>query len=325
MIATFDGETVQALLRPPEEQPTVALTGMVDVGQELAPKIATAPVPGPGRWSGHAPLLITIGLILGTLVVTAVSLINGHSHGEAPQRPSLAPFGPPPLMGPGKTAIVRRHQSPPFSERPQFPQGQPPQEMRDHPRHDQHGPPGPELPDFAKEMAGPEPKVLRDGRKELAQRNYGIAVDLFTAAINLAPNDIHAYIYRGQAYLGAGNPKKAEADFIKVTQLRPDFAQAWYQLGLAAEQQHHLKEALENYRHAAELKSDMADAYYAAGMVYDQQDAPAKAMAEFDKAIAANPRYIRGYMARGELKKKMGDPNAQDDLQKARELGAGRK
>ncbi len=31
LISTFDGATVQALLRPPEEQPTVALTGMVDV------------------------------------------------------------------------------------------------------------------------------------------------------------------------------------------------------------------------------------------------------------------------------------------------------
>ncbi|HEY3840420.1 MAG TPA: serine/threonine-protein kinase, partial [Bryobacteraceae bacterium] len=34
LIATFDGATVQAMLRPPEEQPTIALTGMVDVGSE---------------------------------------------------------------------------------------------------------------------------------------------------------------------------------------------------------------------------------------------------------------------------------------------------
>jgi protein O-GlcNAc transferase len=96
-------------------------------------------------------------------------------------------------------------------------------------------------------------------------------------------------------------------------------------LGTAAEQQHHMKEALENYQHAAELKPDMADAFYAAGMVYNQQNAPRKALAEFDQAIAANPKYIRGYLARADAKKKLGDPSAHEDLQKAKELSAERK
>ena len=332
LIATFDGETVEALLRPPEEQPTVALTGMVDVGPEFAAKAATAPVTGPGRWSGHAPLLITVGLILSTLGVTAVTLINGHMHGEAPKRPSQVPFGPPPMMGSGrgKTSAVPPPKPPRFPSPPEFRTGEPPPEVRDRgpanlPDQTRPGPPLPEYANFAKEMSGSESKVLHEGRKALSDRNYGIAVDLFTAAINLAPGDIHAYIYRGQAYLRGSNPKKAAADFAKVTELRPDFAQAWYQLGMAEEQQHHLKEALQNYQHASELKSDMADAFYAAGLVYDQQNAPQKALAEFDKAIAANPKYIRGYQARGELKKKLGDPGAKEDLRQARELTAERK
>jgi tetratricopeptide (TPR) repeat protein len=73
----------------------------------------------------------------------------------------------------------------------------------------------------------------------------------------------------------------------------------------------------------------MADAFYAQGVIYDQQDAPKKAMAAFDQAIAANPKYVRGYMARGELKKKLNDPSGKDDLQKAKEiskeLSAGKK
>jgi serine/threonine protein kinase/Flp pilus assembly protein TadD len=329
LIATFDGETVQALLRPPEEQPTVALTGMVDVGQAVAPKTATAPVAGPGRWSGHAPLLITVGLIVSTLGVTAVTLINGHSHGEAPTRPSQVPFGPPPLMGPGpiqgKTVGGPPPEPPRSPAAAQLHLGQPPREARDGATVNPGPPPIPEFPGLAKEPAGSESRVLREGRKALSERNYGIAVDLFTAAINLAPEDIHAYIYRGQAYLRSSNAKKAAADFSKVAQLRPDFAQAWYQLGMAEEQQHHLKEALQNYRHAAELKPDMADAFYAAGLVYDQQNAPQKALAEFDKAIAANPKYIRGYQARGELKKKLGDGSAKEDLRQAKELSAERK
>ena len=333
LIATFDGETVQALLRPPEEQPTVALTGMVDVGNE--PPLATGPLQRPGRWSGHAPLLIAVGLVVSTIAVTAVALINGHSHGEAPKRPDLRPFGPPPLMGRspvGRTPssgapsgsdpqVARQVAHPPKHHA--FPQYRPEDRRRG---PDQPGAePFPDLSNFAKDLAGPEPKVLKDGRMELAARNYGIAVDLFTAAIKLAPTDINAYLYRGQAYLGAGDPKKAQADFLKVTELRPDFAQAWYEVGIAEERQHHLKEALENYAQAASLKPDLADAYYATGMIYDQQQAPKKALAAFDQAIAANPQYIRGYQARGELKKKLGDPTAKDDLQKAKDLSAARK
>jgi len=331
LIATFDGETVQALLLPPEEQPTVALTGMVDVGLEpkVAPHLATGPLHRPGRWSGYAPLLIAAGLVVSTIAVTAVTLINGHSHGESPKRPDARPFGPPPLMGPmpGKTADMTHGGIRPQNYRPEHP----PREMPERAHRDRRegfmpaGQPFPELPDFAKDLAGPEPKVLKDGRMELAARNYGIAVDLFTAAIKLSPTDINAYLYRGQAYLGASDPRKAQADFIKVTQLRPDFAQAWYEIGVAEERQHHLKEALENYSQAATLKPDMADAFYAAGMIYDQQQAPKKALAEFDQAIAVNPQYIRGYQARGELKKRLGDPSAKEDLQKARDLAAARK
>jgi tetratricopeptide (TPR) repeat protein len=105
-----------------------------------------------------------------------------------------------------------------------------------------------------------------------------------------------------------------------VLKLRPDYAQAWYQLGVAQEALHRPKEALESYAHAVSLKPDLADAFYASAMIYDQQLAPKKALAELDKAITANPKYGRGYQARGELKKKLGDATAKDDLQKAKDL-----
>jgi serine/threonine protein kinase/Flp pilus assembly protein TadD len=319
LIGTFDGATVQALLLPPEEQPTVALTGMIDVTPPSpAPNPVTGPVHQPGRFSQHAPLLIATGLIVSSVGVTALSLMSGHFHGERPKRPRLVPFGPPPLIGPppqheGERAPGRaKHFRPPEGE------NRPPQTQAQKPLI-------PEIPNVAKEMSGPESEVLRNGRNELAQRNFGIATDLFTAAINLAPGDIKAYIYRGQAYLGATNPKKAEADFRKAIELHPDFAQAWYLLGTAEEQQHHMKEAMQDYQTAASLKPDMADAYYSMAMIYDEQDAPQKALAALDQAIAANPKFIRGYSARAELKKRLGDPTAKDDLQKAKDLNAARK
>ena len=351
LITTFDGETVQALLRPPEEQPTVALTGMVDVGLDHGPKIATAPVQAPGRWSGYAPLLIAVGLVVSTVAITAVTLINGRSHGDAPSRPVLRPNGPQAIIAklpqetppetskkPPAKRPTPAPPPPPISEHPPFHgdlEHSPPPDFHDHPdgpgkarreaRRREMQELLPQLPDFNKDLHGPEPKVVQDGRIELAARNFGIAVDLFTAAIKIAPEDYHAYFYRGAAYLGAGNPRQAQADYLKVVQLRPDDAQGWYQLGIAMEGQRHMKEALESYARAVTLKPDMADAFYAAAMIYDQQLMPQKAMAELDKAIDANPKYVRGYQARAELKKRMNDPTAKDDAQKAKDLNAQRK
>ncbi len=207
--------------------------------------------------------------------MTAVTLINGRSHGDAPKRPQQS-YGPPPMMGhvPGKmpdmNPATRPFRRPPPGS-PPVPGSDlghtPPPDLRDSPdsagprRHKGHREinvqipgvdvhiPGvniaiPGVPDFSKDMRGPENKVLQDGRMELAARNYGIAVGLFTTAIKLSPDDYHAYFYRGAAYLGAGNPKQAEADYTKVIELRPDDAQGWYQLGIAMENQHRMKEAL---------------------------------------------------------------------------------
>ena len=336
LIATFDGATIQAMLLSPDEQPTMALTGMVDVDPQPATKPRAAPVPG--RFSGHAPLLISVGLILGSALVTWVTLVNGHSHGEAPKREIIIRRGGPPGAGP-----VPGQMPGPFPERmpgarppkpPELPSLGPPREQatRAHPLPLAAEPAGHEiasplikLPDFARDLQGPESKIIDDGRKELAARNYGIAVDLFTAAVNTSPDDFRAYLFRGAAYLGAGNPKQAQVDFAKVTELRPDYAQGWYQLGVAMDHQHHFKEALESYARAASLKPDMIEAYLASALIYDQRLAPKKALAELDRAIAANPKSARAYQARADLKKRMGDASAQDDLQKAKELNASRK
>jgi serine/threonine protein kinase/Flp pilus assembly protein TadD len=334
LIATFDGATVQALLLPPEEQPTVALTGMIDVDPQR--KLKTTAVQKPGRFSGYAPLLVGVGLVAGAIGVTTLAIRNGKTNGEPATRPERI-YGPPPMIGAGSgmpPPSVNQRKIPrpaPIEVRPprppQLPEP-PPAEFEGHPRdrrmskEDRRGIPGEPflIPDMGQEIKAPEPQILRDGRNQLTARNFGIAEQLFTTAVKMAPDDFHAYFYRGAARLGAGNPRPAEEDYQKVVELRPDYAQGWFQLGVAQEHQRHFKEALTSYARAASLKPDLADAFFASAMIYDQQLAPKKALAELDKAIAANPQYGRGYQARSEIKKKMGDRTAADDLKKAREI-----
>jgi serine/threonine-protein kinase len=353
LIATFDGETVQALLRPPEEQPTVALTGMIDV--DPAPKPPTVPPPQPGRFSGYVPVLIGVGLVLGSVGVTAVALRNGRTNGEPATRPERV-YGPPPIIGrgsevpekkvvklppkmaatgagtgvsPGPAPMVRLPEPPPGPEGFPPADDEPyderrPKDHRKHPRRDIPGKPF-GMPDFSREVQGPAPNLIEEGRRQLAARNFGIAIDLFTAAVKMAPDDYHTLFYRGAARLGAGNAKEAEADFQRVVRLKPDYAQGWFQLGVAMERQRHFKEALDSYAKAVSLKPDMSDAFFNSAMIYDQQLSPKKALDELNKAIAATPNYGRGYQARAEIKKKMGDPSSKEDQQMAKQIAAQKK
>ena len=325
MIATFDEETIKALLMPPEDQPTVALTALIDpapvagaAGAKTGP--ADGVEPKPGRWSGYAPVLIGVGLVVGAVAVTWIAVANGHAHGARPSRVPETPYGPPPMIGRGTEMpphLPARHGHPniPIPLVPHMPPA----------AKDAQHLAALEDPAMRDEMGQPESRVMQQGRAELDKRNYGIAIDIFTAAINMEPSDPQAYFNRGMANLGAQRTRQAEDDFKKVTELRPKDARAWLQRGIANEQGHHFKDALDDYAHAIAIKPDLADAYYASGVLYDQMDAPRQALEALDRAIAANPKFVRAYEARAEVKKRLGDITYPDDLKKAKAISAARK
>ena len=53
------------------------------------------------------------------------------------------------------------------------------------------------------------------------RKEHARAVECYTSAIDLDPNDANAYIERGELYRAMGEMDKAEADFIKAASLTP--------------------------------------------------------------------------------------------------------
>lgn len=68
-------------------------------------------------------------------------------------------------------------------------------------------------------------------RKKAFENRLSIAD--FTAAIELNPVYVEAYLYRGRAYLDRGELEKAIADFTKMLVLRPKVAENYYIRGEA--------------------------------------------------------------------------------------------
>ncbi|MEM2969821.1 MAG: AAA family ATPase [Candidatus Bathyarchaeia archaeon] len=89
------------------------------------------------------------------------------------------------------------------------------------------------------------------------------AAEFYTKAIACARSDDPVYKYynnRGLAYACLEKYQEAIADFLKVIELKPNFAEAWYLLGLAKEYIGNLQEAIEAYEKALELNPDFKDA-----------------------------------------------------------------
>ncbi|PSR97248.1 putative heat shock protein [Coniella lustricola] len=91
------------------------------------------------------------------------------------------------------------------------------------------------------------------GNKAIAAKNFDEAVDKFTQAIALTPENHILYSNRSAAYASKRDYEKALQDAEKTTELKPDWPKGWSRKGAAMHGQRNLEGALEAYKKAAEL------------------------------------------------------------------------
>jgi hypothetical protein len=77
------------------------------------------------------------------------------------------------------------------------------------------------------------PAKLRDFSEALRRGDAPAALEAARDACLAEPNRAEAHYAFGQAWMAAGKPARAEQTFAVAAKLRPDFADAWINLGLA--------------------------------------------------------------------------------------------
>src|SRR6266852_2718928 len=88
---------------------------------------------------------------------------------------------------------------------------------------------------------------------------------------------------------------EAVAELRQAVHLRPDFAQAHHNLGVALAELGHLDEAALCLRQALTLQPDYAEAYYNLGNVLVNQKKPQEAVTQFHRALELRPAYGEVY------------------------------
>ena len=104
------------------------------------------------------------------------------------------------------------------------------------------------------------------------------AIEVYSHAIELNPNNIYTYNNRGVAYGAKGDYDRAIADYTKAIQLNPNYADAYFNRGAAYLKTGGFEQILDDYNRAIELKPDYADAYFNRGVAYGKKG-------DYDRAI----------------------------------------
>jgi tetratricopeptide (TPR) repeat protein len=106
------------------------------------------------------------------------------------------------------------------------------------------------------------------GNTLLAQGKVDEAIICYQHGIQLRPDFYEAYYNLGVALTQQERWQESYAAFLRALDINPDHAASWYGLGKLAEHLGNWPEALTHYQRTAELDSDGAEVHYALGNAF---------------------------------------------------------
>jgi len=148
-----------------------------------------------------------------------------------------------------------------------------------------------------------------------------IAIEAYSYAIRLNPNDATVYTNRGVAYHAKGDYDRAISDYIEAIQINPNFAAAYTNRGGAYGEKGDYEQAIVDFTQAIDLQPDDAIVYNSRGNAYSDKGDFDRALEDYTKAIDLNPNDTGAYYNRGMAYGDKGDfDRALEDYTKAIDL-----
>lgn len=163
--------------------------------------------------------------------------------------------------------------------------------------------------------------IFQQGNFLLMLKQFNIAIEAYSHAIDLNPDNAAAYNNRGNAYSDIDEYVLAVQDFDKAIGLDLKLAEAYNNRGIVYKEKGELDRAIRDFDKALELKSDFTEAYNNRGNAYRNMDNLPKAFADYNRAIRFNSKFAQAYSNRGVaygIKDKIDE--AIDDFTRAIEL-----
>ncbi len=149
------------------------------------------------------------------------------------------------------------------------------------------------------------------------------AIAQFQKVLNLKPDFAEAHNALGDCFFQSGRMDDAIAQYQQALKIKPDFAEAHNNLGYCFVLTGRMKEAIIQFQKALEIKPDFAEACYNLGYCLLQTGQVDDAIVQFQKAIELNPRFAQAYKSLGNAFQQKGmAAQAAAAYQKAAQLGS---
>ena len=127
----------------------------------------------------------------------------------------------------------------------------------------------------------------------------------YDQAIALKPDYAEAFNNRGIALKELKRLDDALASYDAAIALKPDYADAFYNRGNALQELKRLDDALASFDAAIALKPDYAEAFNNRGILLQELKRLDDALASYDKAITLKPDYVQAFHNRGNTLKEL--------------------
>ena len=141
----------------------------------------------------------------------------------------------------------------------------------------------------------PSQEELDEVMKLYASSQIKEALILVNKLIIKYPNESLLFNISGACYSAIGPDKSAIDCFLKAIQLKPDYAEAYYNLGVAYHKIDMLDEALESYDNAIKSKQAYPIAHNNLGIIFLNKDKINSAIKCFEWAIAYDSNYAEAH------------------------------
>lgn len=165
---------------------------------------------------------------------------------------------------------------------------------------------------------------VRRGFELIGQNKDYDAIEAFTNAIELNPENVVPYIQRGILYGMRSKNQESIDDLTIAISLKPDdVCKCYYLRGIAYSAMRKQKLSIDDFDKAIDLCPQNPSYYSSRGTSYSAIGKYDNAIKDLNKAIEINPGYAMGYYMRGGFYRyeMQDDKKALDDIKKAAKLG----
>jgi len=143
-----------------------------------------------------------------------------------------------------------------------------------------------------------EDELFQAGLNAADAGSFQEAIELYWQSIDIRPGRANVLFALGNALHASGQPDEAADAYRRAIAARPDFAEAFNNLGviLSAAQP---AEAIEAFRTAVTLRPDYADAHNNYGVALSAAGDTERAVAAWRRALAAQPAFAPAWVNLG--------------------------